>query len=137
MKKLLATSLIIGFGFALTACQTLQQQLTEEGAVKMDKAAVEALLSGKTITWGDIGGAYHAADGTYEPLVRGEKFKGTWSVAEDGTFCRTVPEWSNGETKCMDTYYMDKDGQTVKIFDGHRNEVYTYGPSSFTDGNTL
>ncbi len=62
-----------------------------------------AFVTGKTVIWGDNGGAYYASDNSLKTVWDGVRKTGTWSVDDKGGVCWEIPSW--GKTPCEYHFY--------------------------------
>ena len=102
----------------LVGCQSTQQRIEEDGAVRLSRAQVESLLSGKTERWSK-GAGYFAPDGTLEARWQGEDVTGKWHATDDGEVCYEVDAW--GQTPC--TSYYEHDGRLVSVYENRLEEA--------------
>ena len=107
--KLLITSIL---ALTLTACATIEEKLTENGATRLDAQQVKSHIAGKTEKWSK-GAGYYNPNGTLETLWEGVNSSGTYTIAADGNVCYEVETW---EKECH--FYMNDNGEIIMIYKG-------------------
>ena len=92
MKKQLLTTSLIAASIALTACATIEENLTEAGATRLNAAQAKTHIVGKTEKWTN-GAGYYNPNGTIETVWEGSKQSGPYTIAADGNVCYEVETW--------------------------------------------
>lgn len=111
---------------ALTACATIEEKMTAQGAIRLDAEQVTNHIVGKTERWSQ-GGGYYNPDGTLETVWEGSKQSGPYIISDDGEVCYDVRGWKR---HCH--FYMNDNGSITMIYKG-RN----VGPRDVLNGNQL
>lgn len=122
MMRLIVTTLAATL--ALTACQTTDpaskgDALVAEGWQSLDAAAMEASLVNHThvgaLKDGREWAAYYLPDGTMRGLVGDRADSGTYTIAEDGTYCRRWNTFVNGAEGCARYYQRGTEMSGVRV----------------------
>lgn len=114
---------------ALAGCGTPQEALMKEGYSPMTTDQITALYSGKTVKY-NKGADYHAADGSYMSLWKGQIYQGTWSVEGPNKHCWHVDQWGN--TPCAELF---RSGDSYAVV--WKGKTFKRTPADFTEGNTI
>lgn len=114
---------------------SLEERITNDGAVRLDREQATAHLSGKTQQWAN-GGAYFHPDGRLDYIWEGKEFSNfSWDVSRKGLVCIQRPDGFN--TSCS-LYFAYKDTVWTVVTEvfGERRQFFG-GPDTVVDGNQL
>ncbi len=123
LKPLIATVVI---ALTLSACATIEEKLTENGATRLNAEQVKSHIVGKTESWSK-GGGYYSPDGILETVWEGATNSGPYTIADDGNVCYEVADWGK---ECH--FYMN-DGGSITMIYKNRN----VGARDILPGNQL
>ncbi|PWG62348.1 hypothetical protein [Sediminicurvatus halobius] len=116
-----STAILIAAGCATAPSPT---ELQEAGRGPLDREQLEALHEdGLHLSWSNAQGsgtATYYPDGTLEAAWDGGGTAGTWRIADDGRFCRSL-EVEDNEEKCFRIY----EGETDNTYLSYRNGEQT------------
>ncbi len=96
----------------LSACATIEEKLTENGATRLNADQVKSHIVGKTEKW-TKGGGYYGPDGILETVWEGATNSGPYTIANDGNVCYEVADWGK---ECH--FYMNDGGSITMIYKG-------------------
>ena len=98
---------------ALIGCVSMEQNIPQATATRLNGEQAKAYISGKTVNW-EGGGGYYKSDGRMDvEITRRVKASGTWWVFDDGRVCYKIPEW---EEYCH--YYVIENGVVSRYYTG-------------------
>lgn len=135
---------VLGAALLLAACQTPAERMAEkrhtlmaEGWQPLDQAGVQEVLHDATHT-ATVGNGlewngYYEPDGTMRgSLSDGETDSGTYTISEDGTYCRAWSKWRDGKEGCAKFFRRGNELNSIRVSGSYNDD----GSWSFAPGNT-
>ena len=113
MKNIIVSVvLLLMGGFVLSVFNGAHAE-SLDGAKRLSKAEVVALLSGNTVEW-TTGAGFYKPDGNLYYKWKGSEGWGEWRVNDDGVECWTVPKWWGQAEKCFLVWHTKGDAYVIQ-----------------------
>ena len=113
MKNLTIFVLSLFLGTLAAADFNFAQAESLDGAKRLSKADVAALITGNTVEWTQ-GAGFYKPDGTFDIKWKGSDVSGKWRVNDDGVECWTVDKWWGGTEKCFLVWHTKGDAYLIQ-----------------------